>query len=264
MNTIEPLKCVIVDDEPKAAELLADLLKRLPFIGEVKSYHEPHQSMLGIVREVPDLVFIDQRMPDLSGIDLIKELNKMQVKTSFVMVTGFDDSILEALREGVVDYLMTPVQESDLLQMLHRYFKLRKDRESGAIPRGFNGEVLRFNTLNGFFLVRLDEIVLIRAHGNYSDMTLNTDEHKMVTCSMGKMEEYLPSQWFFKADRSHLINLLYLREVNRKKQICYLGHNSKKWEVGIARQHLSSLARRFLGKEEIVNGQHSNGGKKPD
>lgn len=129
-------RLLIADDEPALADNLIDELRTLwPEATLLPPVHDG-QSALDVIDDAapgegPDVVFLDIRMPGLSGIDVARELSNRQARPLVVFVTAYDQFALDAFEQAAVDYVLKPVQAERLAQTVQRL----KDR-LGARPNG--------------------------------------------------------------------------------------------------------------------------------
>ena len=137
-------RVLIADDEPALAEnLVAELAALWPEATLLPAVHDG-QSALDVIDDAadgqgPDVVFLDIRMPGLSGIDVARELSQRDVRPLVVFVTAYDQFALDAFEQAAVDYVLKPVQTDRLAETVRRL----KDR-LGTRPNG-NADALAMN-----------------------------------------------------------------------------------------------------------------------
>lgn len=144
---MEKATCYIVDDEILAIERLERLIKLNDQIHVVGHNTSPTIALEEIAKLQPALLFLDVEMPTLSGFELIELIREDGHYPQIVMVTGFDQYAIKALRSEALDYLGKPVDLEDLNQTLTRFFQ--KQEHTISIPAnwalsGREQEVLRF------------------------------------------------------------------------------------------------------------------------
>ena len=101
------IKCIIVDDEPHAIEVLDHYVKQTPHLQLVASFTNPIEALQLLGRQKVDLVFLDIQMPEISGIDFIKTI---QGKSKVILTTAYSEFALEGYDLYVVDYLLKPIR----------------------------------------------------------------------------------------------------------------------------------------------------------
>ena len=101
------IKCIIVDDEPHAIEVLDHYVKQTPHLQLVASFTNPIEALHLLGQQKVDLVFLDIQMPEISGIDFIKAI---QGKSKVILTTAYSEFALEGYDLYVVDYLLKPIR----------------------------------------------------------------------------------------------------------------------------------------------------------
>lgn len=154
-----------------------------------------------------------------------------------IFVTAYDEFAIQAIRSSAFDYLLKPVDETELVTAVERLLATNKQKEQAE---GYSKLIsmvkckkLRFNTSGGFMLVNPEDIVYIRADWNYSEIHLSKDKHEVVTMNIGAVEETLPPGQFARISRSVIINLAYLEKVQRAKRLCTLRKDDVTYEFKI-------------------------------
>jgi len=247
MNTFT-IKTIIIDDEQEARDVMQNLLKKIPEVQVVSICDGAESGLDAILQHRPDLIFIDIKMPRKSGLDVVKELSEKQVKTTVVFVTAYDEYAIQAIRLAAFDFLLKPVDPDELHQVIRRFQaeKLQEefDRKIALLISQFKKpEKIRLNSRTGFILVDPEDIVYIKADGNYSEIIFSKDRKELVTQQLGILIEMLPPGRFFRTSRSALIKLDYLRKVDRRTRICELEKNGEIYQVPVSRDLIGDFDR---------------------
>lgn len=242
-------KCVVIDDEPEARFIMKHLLEQIPEAEHSFAAADAQSGLAAIAKLHPDIVFLDIEMPDISGMDLAAELNKQNIQTHIVFVTAYDKYAIAAIKLADFDYLLKPV---DPVQLQAVFDKLnKKERQEAILNEKLDMLLhqlqhpnrLRFNSRTGFLVIEPSEIIMVKADGNYSELQLTDNRKETLTVNMGHVEEMLDRKLFFKASRSLLINLQYVRRLDRKTRKLILKHKETSYEVCIARDQIAALER---------------------
>jgi two-component system, LytTR family, response regulator len=217
---------IIVDDEPAACEILFDLLKDYHNIDVVATKSNVDDALVAILRHKPDFVFLDIEMPGKNGFTLVEEMKELDVNCEFVFTTGFNEHAIEAVRHSAFDFLLKPIEPSELDKCVKKIKRElpKKDfkKELELFVKSFHPKKIKFNTRTGFVLINPNEIVFCKADGNYSSFHLANGKDVTVSAQLGKILSLLPDKQFLRINQSVLINIEMLDKVDRKTRIITL------------------------------------------
>ena len=161
------MKCLVIDDEPKALGILSDYIEKAPGLELAGVFRDPLKALKFVQDNPVDLLFLDINMPDLSGIQF---LNALQKKPSVIFTTAYSEYALESYDYDAVDYLLKPIEFDRFLKAVHKARQRFPQKEKSVIS---------FNGSGGF--------VFIKSHGEHKtnlitdDRTTghNTDKNKL-------------------------------------------------------------------------------------
>ena len=202
-------RVVIVDDEAPARArlrtLLSDLATRWPH--EIVGEAADGIAALGTIeRERPDLVLLDVQMPGLSGIELARHLNKLDMPPAVVFVTAFDDYAVKAFEAHALDYLMKPIRAERLLEALVRAEHLHSSvRHADQLASASQDQRrnLAVQERGRLLLVPLADIVYLKAELKY--VTIRTREREFLTEESLVLLEEEFSEVFIRVHRNALV-----------------------------------------------------------
>jgi two-component system LytT family response regulator len=221
---------VVADDEPLARERLRMLLERRPEYEIVAECEDGAQTVEAIVAARPDVVFLDIRMPELSGIEVAETLaaraGSGAAPPDVVFVTAYDAYALRAFEVSAVDYLLKPVDRERLDRALARVASRRAARPAGAA--GVDPEMRAFlealrserayparflvRDAKGLYFVRADEVEWVDAQANYVGLHARGRVH-LVRDTMRAFEAKLDPSRFVRVHRSAIVNLDHVRRL---------------------------------------------------
>jgi DNA-binding LytR/AlgR family response regulator len=197
------LRCLAVDDEKLALDLLEDNIKRIPSLELVATCDSPTQALELLQREKIDLVFADIQMPGLTGIQFLESLGSQ--KPMFIFVTAHREYAVEGFNLDVIDYLLKPVPTERFVRAVNKaveYIHLRQQPVDTTASYIFvHAE---------YSLVKIDKKSIIRIEGlkDYVKIFLSDQPRPVITrTSMKSIEERLGQNQFVRVHKSHIINL---------------------------------------------------------
>lgn len=219
------MKGIIVDDEARSRRLLQALCKEycdgLEIIGLADSVSEAKKL---IAQEMPDLVFLDIRMPIESGFELLKFYDN-DFSFEVIFTTAYDEYAVEAFQFAAIDYLLKPIEIDELVKAVESVKELR-DVPPQPEKFEFLQEILiaqkidkiALTTTDGFTFVNHEDIIRCEAESNYTTVFLMDGNSHLITKTLGHFEKLLYEKGFFRIHKSHLVNLHKVRKFIKSKK----------------------------------------------
>ncbi|PZX95458.1 DNA-binding response regulator [Flavobacterium aquariorum] len=220
--SFQRIRSVIVEDELAAREVLKNYLSKycpqVEVIGEAQNIKEA----VPMLHELqPQLVFLDVEMPFGNAFDVLEACKDLHFETIFV--TAFSEYSLKALNQSAAYYLLKPISIEELIvavnkvhhQILnHEIFNRNKIIVANfQEPKPEKQQVI-LPTLEGFEVVKMEEIVRLRGNGNFTDLYLHNGNKKMACRFLKHFSEILPLP-FIRVHKSHIINLNCVKSYNK-------------------------------------------------
>ncbi len=208
------IKSIIIEDEQAAREALKNYLGK--YCPQVELLGEATNSREGIAlihQLQPELVFLDVEMPFGNAFDVLEGCKDLQFETIFV--TAFSEYSLRALNQSAAYYLLKPVSIEELIVAVNKVQEqlLKKEtfNRNRIIIENFKQQnpekqQVILPTLEGFEVVKMEDIVRLRGNGNFTDIHLKDGSKKMVCRFLKHFENILPLP-FLRVHRSHIINI---------------------------------------------------------
>ncbi len=193
--------CIIVEDEPLAAEVLQDYIRQVTFLTLKAVCVDAIYAMELLQKEKIDLVFLDVNLPRLKGLDFLKTL---QHPPHIIIVSAYHEYALEGYEHNVVDYLLKPVEFSRFLMAVN---KLKQADSTGMSLNAGSGEraSLFFNVGKKKVRIYLDEILYIESLKEY--IRIFTKSKSILTkYQLGQIEELLAKNNFLRVHRSFIVS----------------------------------------------------------
>lgn len=220
--TQSKIKSVIVEDEKAAREVLKNYLQKYCPQVEVLGEAENIKQAVPLIHEVrPQLVFLDVEMPFGNAFDVLEACKDLHFETIFV--TAFSEYSLKALNQSAAYYLLKPISIEELIVavnkvqqqiMNHEIFNRNKIIvENFRETKPEKAQVI-LPTLEGFEVVKMEDIVRLRGNGNFTDLYLANGSKKMVCRFLKHFSEILPYP-FMRVHKSHIINVNFVKTYNK-------------------------------------------------
>jgi DNA-binding LytR/AlgR family response regulator len=216
------IKCLIVDDEPLAIDIIEDYISKIPFLTLFKSFQNPIEALTVVQEEQIDLVFLDVQMPELTGIQFLKIANG---KCKVILTTAYPDYALQGYELNVVDYLLKPIA----FDRFYKAAQKAQDLLANKIPltnlphEQITQQVNTF--IHDFIFVKteykiqkiyLDHILFIEGLKDY--ISIYTKTERIITLqSMKKIDEALPDHLFVRVHKSYIVALDKIESIERSR-----------------------------------------------
>lgn len=205
------LNCIIIDDEPLAAELLASYARKTLFLNLIGVFNSAVEGIKVIRENRVDLIFLDIQMPELSGLEFAKILPK---ETKIIFTTAFSQYAVDGYKANAVDYLMKPVSYDDFLAGANRALEWFR-----SVCQSENASDDRFIFVKSEYkLVKImfDDILYIEGLKDYVKIYLTDGRDPVMSLmNMKKIEESLPKPEFMRIHRSYIVHMRKIEGIDR-------------------------------------------------
>jgi two-component system LytT family response regulator len=222
MMALQKIKSVIVEDELAAREVLKNYLSKycpqVEVVGEAQNIKEA----VPMLHELqPQLVFLDVEMPFGNAFDVLEACKDVQFETIFV--TAFSEYSLKALNQSAAYYLLKPISIEELIVAVNKVHQQILNNEifnrNKIILENFREtkpekQQVILPTLEGFDVVKMEDIIRLRGNGNFTDLYLNNGSKKMVCRFLKHFSEILPLP-ILRVYKSHIINMNFVKSYNK-------------------------------------------------
>lgn len=214
------LRCIAIDDESLALELLEDNIRQVPYLELVAGFNRPMEAMEFLQQHEIDLVFIDIQMPGITGLQFIQSLPQ---KPMYILVTAYEKFALEGYNLNVVDYLLKPVSMDRFVKACNKAMDLYKLKVAGSRLQVADEQKYIFvNADYKLVKVEFTDIVWIEALKDYLKIHLHSNKNPLVTrMSMKSIEDQLPASQFIRIHKSYIISKSAISAV--KKTSVFIG-----------------------------------------
>jgi two-component system LytT family response regulator len=208
------------------------------------------EAILAYIIKKPNLVFLSVDFTETDGFELIHELIELGEKPRVAIISKNEQNALKALRSNAVDFLSKPIKQNDIQFCINRVRCLEeaeteRQKMSDLFLHLKMNHRIRINTRVGFEIIKSEDILYCEADGNYTNICLMEGKKQTTSTTLGCVIKQLPDDHFFRIGRSVVINLDYLKSVNRKEKICQLQVEGRSIELPLSNSRVQQLAEIF-------------------
>lgn len=208
------IRCLAVDDEPLALELLEDNISKVPFLQLIAGCDNVMDAMKAMQNEKIDLLFLDIQMPGLTGLQFIESMTQ---KPMIILITAYKQYALEGYNLDVLDYLVKPVSLDRFIKACNKANQLfelksgRKKTDSSATP-----EYIFVNADYKLVKITLADIIYIEGLKDYIKIHLKSTPNPVVTRMPVKtIEEQLPENRFIRIHKSYIVSISFITSIRK-------------------------------------------------
>ena len=207
------LRCAIVDDEYLARKYLKDYVAKLPTLELIGDYNSPLKAMELIKSGGVDLLFLDIQMPDITGIEFLKTMDRAP---HVVLTTAYEEYALEGYELNVVDYLLKPFSFERFLRAVNKVQELEEKNQRIRSGEHESSDVnLKPQLKEDHLIIRADRKLykinyedLLYIEGQKAYVTFHTKKKNITAlASLRDLEEQLPSSLFLRIHKSYIVSI---------------------------------------------------------
>ncbi|HZE85867.1 MAG TPA: LytTR family DNA-binding domain-containing protein [Puia sp.] len=195
------LRAIAIDDEPIALEVIRNLSAKIPFVGLDAFFTNAFEAMGYLQKEKVDLLFLDIKMPDISGIDFLQSL---PAPPMVIFTTAYSEHAVQSFELDAIDYLLKPFSQSRFLKACNKAYEQYELKRAGN--GAAQGSVAYVFIKSGYEQIRvdLDSILYVQSTGNYMQFVLG-DQKILSRLTMNEVLELLPGSSFIRIHRSYIV-----------------------------------------------------------
>lgn len=239
---MNPITCMIVDDEPLAVKLLESYVEKTPELQHLASFTDSITAINAVKQQKPDLLFLDIQMPNIDGMELAHNL---PAKTRVIFTTAFKEYAFESYEVNALDFLLKPIRYNKFFAAIEKAKTVLQQQEI-APPRPSTVFIKVDGELRN---IVIDQIIYVSGMKDYVMFYLD-DLHKPLisNLTMKAVEEMLPSDKFLRVHRSYIICVDKIKKIDRNDCI-YIGDEI----IHIPDGYLQKV-RTIIGNRSIIKG----------
>ncbi len=219
------MKCIIVDDEPLALNIMKSYCQDLGYLEVVGTFTNPLEAMDLLVKQKIDLVFSDIEMPQISGLEFIRSLEN---KPMFIFTTAYQKYAIDGFELNAVDYLVKPIPFARFIKAVNRAKEMYTLKQAAPLPAEnvssagneipLKDDFVFIKSEYGNIKLAFDDVKYVQGLKDYLKIHIKGSNKPILTLmSFKEMETKLPSNQFFRVHRSFMVNINCIASVQRSK-----------------------------------------------
>lgn len=241
------LRAILVEDEPSGLENLRwKLNTNCPEVEIVAECMSGGEAIKAIKRHLPDVLFLDIMLGDMTGFDVLKEIKHPSF--DIIFTTSYDDFAIEAIKNSAMDYLLKPIEIEELMEAVAKVRAKRMQNPIAPVMSSSNTQSMKmgFPIPTGQLFLDTKDIIYASADDNVCVLRLATEKKEVrLTKSLGWVEAKLEDSGFCRIHHSYLINLSQMTEYIRNDGGYVIMNDGKAISISRRRkdEFLSALSR---------------------
>jgi DNA-binding LytR/AlgR family response regulator len=200
------MKAIAIDDEPIALDIVRSHASKVPFLELKAEFTDAFKALEYLQKESIDLIFLDIKMPDISGIEFFNSLSR---KPLVIFTTAYSEHAATSFEMDAVDYLLKPFSLARFIKGCNKAFELYNFRNAAE-----TSDHLYIKTGYEQLKVFYDDILYLEATGNYVTFTMK-DKNILSRSTLIEVINLLPTDKFVRVHRSYLIAINKIDKVER-------------------------------------------------
>lgn len=216
---MESIRCIVIDDEPLAAQMVRNFVQRTPFLEFVAMYTDAVEALEALKANPVDLLFLDIHMPDLDGMSLAAMVPQ---QTRIIFTTAFKEYAFDSYGVNALDFLLKPISYARFLaaaEKARQWFELTSSVKDEVVDEGRRDTI--FLRVDGELKqISISEILYVSGLKNYVMFYLEGEKRPLVThLTMKTVEDILPAADFMRVHRSYIVALRKIKSIDRNNTI---------------------------------------------
>jgi len=207
-----PLKCVAIDDEPLATALISTYISRFPDLELLQTFEDAVSGAEYLQKIHVDLLFLDINMPDISGIDLARALDK---KPMIIFTTAYKQFAYEGFELEAIDYLLKPIDFDRFSKSIHKAIDYH-NYKNNEVPSTEDASIYVHSEYRMIKIV-LKNIEYLESMEDYVKIHMDNSSPVLTLMPLKKMLEKLPASDFKRIHRSFIVPVKKVRSVQNRK-----------------------------------------------
>jgi len=205
------INCLLIDDEPLALQVLEDFVNKTPYLKLAGKFEEPLLTLPLLETQKIDLLFLDIKMPDISGIDFFKSL---PYKPEVIFTTAYSEFAMDGFELKAMDYLLKPISFEKFITACNR---VKDYLETRSIKNSKSRDYFFINIAHKLYKIFYNDILYLEGFKDYTKIYLtHSASPLLVLHNLKYFEELLHENEFIRIHRSYIVPIRMLNTISRK------------------------------------------------
>lgn len=232
----------------KESRLVINQLKNVTGITKVLVNNSAEDALFTILEEEPSIIIASNNLPGRSGFELAYLLQKINFNSLLIILSNNPANAIDAIKSKVFDYLVYPFPGERLVKTVQNAVISIEEIKQLKLNKGdAEPTKVRLSVLNGFILADLNQLSHCKADGAYTRLFFNNGRSEYSSHSLGKIEDILVRHQFLRINRSVMVNMRMLKEINEKEKFCTIDTGKE-----IIRFEISKFRVRRLEEKQLT------------
>jgi DNA-binding LytR/AlgR family response regulator len=217
---MNPITCIIVDDEPLAVKLMESFVNRTPQLQLERSFTDSVEALTWLREHPVNLAFMDIQMPDLNGMELSHMLPE---GTRLIFTTAFKEYAFESYEVNAVDFLLKPIRYNKFIAAVEKVERLMSLEAKAQVAEPAHKKTMFIRVDGELRQVNFDSILYVEGMKDYVRFHVEGEARPLTThMTMKAVEDTLPADAFMRINRSYIVRLDKIKTVDRNLCV-YIG-----------------------------------------
>ena len=218
------IKVVIIEDEPAVRNEITYLVQQESDLELIGWSDNVGDSKTLLEQNLPDIVLMDIQLRDGNAFDVLNELKV--IPQNIIFITAYNHFAIKAIKYGALDYLLKPIDQTELQEALDRYRRRQGDSphwtqqlsltqqamQEQALP-----ESIALNSVNNIRIILVQDILYCKGDGPYTHFHLQNGKVELTSKPLKYFEELLPNPYFLRTHQSYLVNRKFISGIQRSE-----------------------------------------------
>ncbi len=217
------VKLAIIEDEEDILAVTQKIINDYcPFVTICGTASDMNSAKELLMNSKPDVALMDINLPGGTSFDVLKTLPEVNFKLIFL--TGFEEYAIQAIKFSAIDYLLKPVNPTELISALHQAYKTVEERNNKLMLNALlqnmgepllENKVVVLKTAESIHIVEVKNIVRCESDSSYTTFYLTDGQKILISRPLKEYDELLSTFHFFRVHQSHLVNMKYVKKFDK-------------------------------------------------